>query len=40
MGIEPVKKRIYKKPEIKKCGKLENSGNNVKAISGIKREVP
>jgi hypothetical protein len=25
MGIEPMKKRIYKKPEIKKCGKLENA---------------
>jgi hypothetical protein len=35
MGIEPVKKRIYKKPEIKKCGKLENAGQPVQVpVSG------
>ena len=34
IGIEPMKKRIYKKPEIKKCGKLENAAQKeVKIIS-------
>jgi hypothetical protein len=37
MGIEPVKKRIYKKPEIKKCGKIETTA--ARTISGPKTTV-